>query len=610
MKMNRRILWPYITFFAFSCSILAQNHYEVEVNIANFAEKNDIKVSILLPKIDTKTATFIIPMQHFTEAYGNVNIKKIIKNFKPLNEKNKALKYEFVSNNGIVIYKAQALKKIEYAINTKYLNHLFYIDNQNFNKKKRQAFIFEHHNIFGYLQPYLDLPFHVKIQKPNSDFYAATALPLAAQNTQIDTFSVPNYTSLFRQTILYAPADTTSFRVGNTKFNIALFSESGRIKSYQIYNYLKSVTEAVHNFLGDFPVTDYHFSLYFSDKEWSENSDLFNFGGAMCGNTSFYRLPELKKAEKMKKVIYKIASHELLHLFTPYQLHSEKAHHNGLESQSISQHLWLYEGVTEYLSCLALKKSGLWNEETFWNEISRKIAFSENFERHSLTKMSEHIYQKKYRKAFPNFYYRAALAAFLLDIEIQKCSDNTENLLSILQKMTKKYRHNIPFDDENFMDELVEKTCSEVRIFFDKYIIGTEKLPFSAYFDEINMAYFETYTDTLGTYGKFVVWPNYKKGMMEFKKIEKNELGLQNGDVLLSINGEAITSSNFKAYKTLLYQPEPNIEIVLEVIENNKIKHKKDINSDFIRANKRILRAKAAIYIQKRKHYMLKKEEN
>ncbi|MGB1206284.1 MAG: hypothetical protein ACPG5B_11590 [Chitinophagales bacterium] len=607
MKMNSRIFFLHIIFFAYSFSLSAQKHYEVLVNIQDLEENKEAKITIIPPKIDAKTATFIMPMHYFSEIYGSINIKKYVKKFKALNEKNKPLKYEFVSNNGIVIYKAKELAKIEYAINIKDLDYLFYIDKQEVSKEKRKSLVFEHHNFFGYLQAYSNIPFHIEIQKSSNNLYPATALRLAAKSAKVDTFSVPNYSTLFSKPILYAPADTTSFRVGNTNFHVAIFSESGRVKAYQIHNYLRNVTEGIYAFLGNFPLKNYHFTMYFSEQKLSRSSDLSTFGGSMCTNASFYRLPELREAKKMKKVIYKIASHELLHLFSPYELHSEKAHHNGLESENISQHLWLYEGVTEYLSCLALKEAGLWSDEVFWNEISRKIGLSEQFETFSLTKMSEHIYQKKYRKAFPNFYYRGALVAFLLDIEIQKCSENSENLLSILQKMTVKYGHEEPFDDENFIDELVAMTCSEVQVFFDTYIIGTEKLPFSSYFDEINMTYFEAYIDTLGTYGKFVLWPNYKKGLMEFKKIERNELNLQNGDMLLSINGEMITTANFNKYKTLLYQPKPKAEIVLEVIGSENIRHKKDINSDFVQKNKRVLQTKAAIYIQKRKHYFLKK---
>ena len=108
--------------------------------IANYLDENIDVISLdELPDLEKYQKIIIGASIRYGKYRKNLFdfIKKIIKNFKPLNEKNKALKYEFVSNSGIVIYKAQALKKIEYAINTKYLNHLFYIDSQNFNKKKQ-----------------------------------------------------------------------------------------------------------------------------------------------------------------------------------------------------------------------------------------------------------------------------------------------------------------------------------------------------------------------------------------------------------------------------------------------------------------------------------------
>ena len=58
------------------------------------------------------------------------------------------------------------------------------------------------------------------------------------------------------------------------------------------------------------------------------------------------------EASVLKKYITDIVSHEFFLTLTPLNIHSEQIHNFNYNEAVMSQHLWLYEGTTEYFSHL------------------------------------------------------------------------------------------------------------------------------------------------------------------------------------------------------------------------------------------------------------------
>ena len=52
-------------------------------------------------------------------------------------------------------------------------------------------------------------------------------------------------------------------------------------------------------------------------------------------------------------------AHEFLHIVTPLAIHAQQINDFDFYSPSMSKHLWLYEGVTEYTSVLVQVQQGL-----------------------------------------------------------------------------------------------------------------------------------------------------------------------------------------------------------------------------------------------------------
>lgn len=562
---------------------ITQEKYQITIYLNNDTHL-PIKVSIVPPKIETKFATYVFPGGEFG-AQKSIPISARLERFEPLDEDGKVLPYKYIQNDGIEISKAHRLKRINYWLKP---------DFPSVSKSENPAYLISHRGFYAYFHGLHHLPFEVKIEKPKN-LYGATSLTAKLQSDSLDVFEVKNYLDLFKNPILYSEPDTISFSLkeGKTKIRIAAYSESGKVSTRTLYYDLKKVVESVSNFMGDLPLSEYTFVLYFADPSLAANSGLAQYGGLMCGSSSFYLLPEIKNGKRLKKIVQRIASHELLHLLTPYSLHSEKVHLAGFGHREMSKHLWLYEGTTEYFTLLSMLQSGLMSEVEFFAEISKKIKLTEAYPKRSLTQMSERIFAEKYQNDHHYLYQQGALVAFALDIEIQRLTNGKAALPAIIQELAARYGVHQSFEEDSLFEEIVHLSHPQIADFIELYIEGKKALPLEKIASHIGMMYRDEYIEEAGTFGKFSVFPDYKKGQILFRNVRQNELSIFNGDVLLSIDKTPIKTSNINDFLPLLYDPSPHTSIELVVLRNRQ----------------RIeLKGKAAPFFRRHQHWWGEKE--
>ena len=327
--------------------------------------------------------------------------------------------------------------------------------------------------------------------------------------------------------------------------------------------------------MGSIPTDEYHFIMYFAQKEETPTR-LSQYGGLMCGGeSSFYVLPELRDHRKLEKMVHKIASHEFLHLLTPHQLHSPLAQNVGFSGLPMSKHLWLYEGVTEYFSLLSrtklkVKKEQMLSEKDFFKEMGRKINFANKFPDVSFTKFSENILKNNNQVMYSNIYYKGALIAFLLDIEIHRLTKGKQSLHKAILLLIQKYGNHHAFDDDTFITELVGLTHPQIAAFFEKYVIGNKPLPYAYFFKKIGVKYYDKLVEPIGTFGRFTTYRDFKTGEISFYKVRKNTLDIQPKDIILKINGTLISTGNFNDFSHYLSQPKINEPVHLEVSRKGK----------------------------------------
>jgi hypothetical protein len=120
-------------------------------------------------------------------------------------------------------------------------------------------------------------------------------------------------------------------------------------------------------------------------------------------NSCFTRI---NAKEELVKSMMDVVSHEFFHIVTPLSIHSKEIQDFDYNDPKMSEHLWMYEGVTEYFANLFQINQGLITEEDF------TIAFQTKWSAHamndtmSFTTMSANVLKQPYKDQYINVYQR------------------------------------------------------------------------------------------------------------------------------------------------------------------------------------------------------------
>ncbi len=428
------------------------------------------------------------------------------------------------------------------------------------NNQEHRNFLLNAAGYFGFFEGQESLPITLEVQKSPSLYGVSAMESYRYGNSQI--FNARNYHHFLDCPIMVSKPDTTSFRLGEAKVTISVFTENGRALSGDIYDAVKTSMGAIENFLdGELPVTNYAFIFYI--KDYTEFEGLFNgteirigqiikvirqlagkgFGALEHGNSSVYFLPDFGGSSVLEGMA-DVCIHEFFHILTPLGLHSEEIGNFNYIEPKMSQHLWLYEGITEYFAGISQVKGNVIDKEEYVRTLLRgKLVTSDKFPNDdmSFTEMSENVLEKPYKKQYPQVYQRGAVLGALLDIRIMELTNGKKDLLDIILALRNKYGPNKSFKDSDIIAEFVSMSDPALQTFFDRYITGREDLPIKEYLRKVGIEYDRSFK------GEIVIDPLKdndvkrsriaRKGRYTIKKVGKNdEIGLQEGDLLTSYN--------------------------------------------------------------------------
>ena len=552
---------PYLAF--------AQNdeteRYRIFIDLLH-VEENTVSVTVYPPPIKKDFATYVVPTTSYG-GYDNAPLHKLLKSFAAFDEKGNELPFEYASQSEITIRHARALHHIEYRVKSanSVKNMDFYQARLN-NINANENYIINHNGFYGYFYGHFDVPFEVNVLKPPT-FFGASALPPVQSNDTLDVFETPNYFSLFENPIMYCQPDTISFQHQQTHIRVAVYSETGKVKAKQLYYLLKSLVPQLADFMGKLPVNDYAFIMYFAERK-NEPLKLSQYGGLMCSSSSFYVLPEVGDFRKLRKMLLRIASHEFLHLLTPYQVSSEKTRYAGFGNTDMSAHLWLYEGATEYFTLQVLLRNGYLSEKEFLRELGKKIGLANRSRPFSLTQASRHIFRKKKHDTYDAIYHKGTVAAMLLDLELTTQSKGKLHFRDVMLQLAQR---NAYFDDDALFDEITALSYPNISGFFDDFVDGRKQPPYNRFLNRLGLKYYPSKPVIIGSYGNFKLLPDFEKGRLIVKSAEGNVMGLLPHDLLLRINGSELTTGNMSEFSDLLFRPQANDELTLEVERKGEI---------------------------------------
>ena len=153
-----------------------------------------------------------------------------------------------------------------------------------------------------------------------------------------------------------------------------------------------------------------------------------------------------------------VCIHEFFHILTPLGLHSEEIGNFDYINPKMSQHLWLYEGITEYFAGISQLKGGVIDKEEYIQSLLRgKIRAADRYPtaKMSFTEMSENVLKNPYKKQYGQVYQRGALMGALLDIRIMELTGVKKTCTTSSSLCATFYGPNKSFKDPQIIAEFV-----------------------------------------------------------------------------------------------------------------------------------------------------------
>ena len=460
---------------------------EVKVSIDLNAVKDDkVMVTLTPPAVKSEKIIYHIP-KIIPGTYSEDDYGKYIENVKAFDAKGNALTVAKIDDNSWTINDAKKLVKLTYWVNDTYdvegTHDIFSPAGTNIDAGKN--FMLNTHGFVGYFSEFSEIPYQVNISHP-ATLWGATSMTDTDASDSNDTFTVSRYSELVENPIMYSKPDYTTFNVNGMDILIAVYSPNGKFTAESITPEMKTMMTAQKNFLGKFNATKkYSVLIYLSDVG---KKDAEGFGALEHPTATTVVMPEMMPKDQLAEQLKDIVSHEFFHIVTPLTIHSKEIQYFDYNKPKMSEHLWMYEGVTEYFANLFQVNQDLITEEDFYKRMAGKITNASTMDdTMPFTKMSAEVLRKPYKDQYLNVYEKGALIAMCLDIQIREESNGQRGILDLMQKLSNEYGTKKAFDDKELFDKITELTSPEVRKFLDTYVSGPTPIPYETYFAKMGV---------------------------------------------------------------------------------------------------------------------------
>ena len=341
------------------------------------------------------------------------------------------------------------------------------------------------HGFVGYFSNYMAVPYKVTVTHP-ATLWGATSMIDQDASTTNDLFVTSRYAELVENPIMYAKPDYTTFTVDGMEILIAVYSPTGKVTAESITPEMKTMMTAQKNFLGKINSTKkYSVLLYLSTMT---EKDAKGFGALEHPTATTVVLPEIMPKEELVKSMKDVVSHEFFHIVTPLSIHSKEIQYFDYNNPKMSEHLWMYEGVTEYFANLFQINQGLITEEEFYTRIAEKIAHANTLnDTMPFTTMSANVLTQPYKDQYLNVYEKGALIGMCLDIIIREKSNGEKGILDLMQQLSNEYGPTKPFNDEELFAKITSLTYPEVGAFLTTYVSGPTPIPYATYLAKVGV---------------------------------------------------------------------------------------------------------------------------
>ena len=505
-----------LTALALVGSAFAQSVYRVELKADGATVEHREFPAPDANLADGFAATYHLP-KTIPGTYATLDYGRFVTDFSAIDGDGKALKVKKLGNNSWTVSGSAAPVAVRYTVasimEVKTKKNKIFEPASTFHDDQKGS-VLNGGGVYGFWTGQERGPVTVDLGTPDG-WFAATSLEGSAANGRT-MLRAESYHALLDNPVLLTKPDTAGFWVANTRVTIAVLDLNGTPRAADFKRELEADMAAVARFLPKLPVDRYTFLTMVGDFRWAGDI-LFSgkpsiggiikvarslgsqgFGALEHNTSSLYYLGDFGSGERMpaelrvEKQLLDAAVHEFMHVITPLGLHAPAIHDFDYINPTMSQHLWLYEGVTEYFAQLIRYQGGRLTQQEYLDAMRGKISQGEKFpnDKFSFTEMSRNVLDNPYKDAYMHVYDRGAVMAWLIDAQIRGAHQNQRSLIDVIMALHRQYGPDRPFEEARFFDAFCEVAKTPgLREFFAKHVEGREPLPYAEALKLVGLEY-------------------------------------------------------------------------------------------------------------------------
>lgn len=570
---------------ALAVTMVSAQSIKTNIDLVNIKD-DKVAVTMEFPKMKSSDVKFhfpkTVPGTYSVDDYG-----RFIEGIKFYDNKGRELPYTKVDDNTYTLKNARDLTKVTYLVNDSFdeetdkSKHKPVFSPTGTDIEQDKVYLVNTHGFVGYIDKMQDVPYRLVIQK-SADFYGTTALVDQDKSDNTDTYVLANYAKLTDSPLMYTKPNYTTFNAGGMDLVLGVYSPTGKYKAADFKDNLEKMVVAQKKFLGDMNTNKkYAIMLYLTG---GEGPKVRGYGALEHHESTSVVLPEAMSKEEIDGAITDVVSHEFFHTVNPLKTHSEEIHYFDYADPKMSQHLWMYEGGTEYFANLFQIQEGLIDKNDFLARIGQKISGSKRYkDTLPFTVMSKNVLQDEYKDQYANVYEKGALLAMCLDIELRELSEGEMGYRDMIRKLSQRFGENKPFKDDKLIDELVIVTgYPQIKDFYNKYIAGSEPTPYEKYLNKVGIETVKTEKpffwltknpNRTTTYNQkdntFTFTPN-----AEISPFGKN-IGFKTSDEFVSVDGKTIDPAKMSDIINYMSSIKEGADVTITVLRKNGDKKEK-----------------------------------
>jgi predicted metalloprotease with PDZ domain len=316
------------------------------------------------------------------------------------------------------------------------------------------------------------------------------------KNSGNNVFQVIDFDNLVDCPIEIGNQKILSFDLNGIPHQIAMYGQTN-YNEEKLKSDMQKVCSTAASVIGEHPCKDYFFIVH----------NVTQGGGGLehKNSTTLGVNRNAYQSDQTYKSFLSLVAHEYFHLWNVKRIRPVALGPFDYENENYTNGLWVSEGFTSYYQNHILQKAGLISEQQYLTMLEKEWASLENTPGQKIQSVAESSWDawiKYYRQnensknTIVSYYDKGSALGALMDLYIIDKTNGKKCLDDVMRLLYSKYYKELGrgFSDLELKNAFNEISSADMTSFFEKYIEGTDQLPFAELLKNVGLKFNEVYS--------------------------------------------------------------------------------------------------------------------